>query len=268
MLFRRHSIVGTLYLLTFSPLGRSFVVQQPVGRLSAFSLGTQLHSSGTDVESMRAGEIKKELESYGISTKSFFEKSELVEALKKARADGLTPKKETASSSTSSTQSTQSTASSQQSTSSSSSSSAPSDDRPREERIKEETEKCKTMKAGEMKKELEERGVSTKSFFEKSEFLKALVEARVDGVQKQGGSGQGSDTEGYAEYTNVEVLTDDSSGPRPKRSTEPEQQQQQQPRGGGNPFGGGGNPFGGGGNPFGGGGNPFGGGGGGGNPFG
>ena len=34
-----------------------------------------------DVASMRIGEIKQELESYGISTKSFLEKSELIDAL-------------------------------------------------------------------------------------------------------------------------------------------------------------------------------------------
>eukprot|EP00957_Ditylum_brightwellii_P051110 3875138-Ditylum_brightwellii.AAC.1 len=123
------------------------------------------------------------------------------------------------------------------------------------------------MKASELKKELEERGISTKSFFEKSEFVKALAEARVDNITKSSSGGDGSvDEEGYAEYTNVEVLTDDASGPR-KRSSEQQQQ------GGGSPFGGaaGGNPFGGaaGGNPFGGaaGGNPFGGAAGG-NPFG
>merc|ERR1719261_139102 len=57
---------------------------------------TRLFSSSSEtvqeVESMRAGEIKKELESYGISTRSFLEKKELVEALIKARADGLKPK--------------------------------------------------------------------------------------------------------------------------------------------------------------------------------
>ena len=45
----------------------------------------------SEVASMKVGEIKKELESYGISTVSFVEKSQLVEALKKARADDLKP---------------------------------------------------------------------------------------------------------------------------------------------------------------------------------
>ena len=82
-------------------------------------------------------------------------------------------------------------------------------------------EKLKGMKAGEMKKELEALGVSTKSFFEKSEFQKALAEARVDGVTaKSKGGSSSSNEEGYAEYANVEVITDDRAGPR-KRSTQP-----------------------------------------------
>ena len=180
-------------------------------------------SSTTDeVASMRVGEIKKELESYGISTRSFLEKSELVEALTKARADGLQPKKTVSTTSPSSSSGSKTTSPEPEIV----------DSRPREERLKEEIENCQKMKAGELKKELEERGISTKSLFEKSEFVKALAEARVDGVDKR-------PKEGYAEYANVEVLTDDSAGPRKRQ--EPEAQQQ-------SPFGGaaGGNPFGGG----------------------
>jgi len=197
-----------------------------------------------EVAAMRAGEIKKELESYGISTKSFLEKSELVDALVKARVDGLKPKGSATSSASS--PSSNNAASSTKSSSSTSS---------REERLKAEMENCDAMRAGELRKELEERGISTKSFFEKSEFVKALAEARVDNIQRgtSGGSSGGVDEEGYAEYANVEVLTDDSSGPRQKSS---EQSQQQQGGGGGNPFGGGGMPGGMGGNPFGGGGMP------------
>ena len=153
------------------------------------------------IEEMRAGAIKQELESYGISTKSFLEKSELVDALVKARADGLKPKETTASASKAPSTST-------------SSSSSTSSGKSREERIEEEIAICQKMKASDLKKELKERGISTSSFFEKSEFVKALAEARVDNVSKKGGSS--SDGEGYAEYADVEVLKDDSSGPRPK----------------------------------------------------
>lgn len=191
--------------------------------------------STDDIESMRAGEMKKELESYGISTRSFIEKKELVEALKKARADGLQPK----------TSSTPTPAPRNSSNSPVDEPSSTESNKSREERLAEEMERCKAMKAGELRKELEARGISTKSFFEKPEFVKALAEAIVDGV-KIGNKSVNDDTEGYAEYKNVEVITDDSSGPRKKKNRDGAQQQQ-------SPFGSGSSPFGGADSPFGGG---------------
>lgn len=227
---------------------------QPSGfsaRRSTSSKTAIYASSDTDddISSMRAGVIKKELESYGISTVAFIEKSELVQALEKARADGLKPKASASTSSTS-TEPTKKKKKRRDSSSSSSSSSSTEeeDSRPRQERLAEELEKCKAMKVGELKKELEGIGISTKSFFEKTDFVKSLADARVDGVGKKA-------EEGYAEYANVEVLTDDSSGPRPKRS---EEKEEQQPQGGGSPFGGGASPFGGAGGGAGGGASPFG----------
>jgi len=179
------------------------------------------------VGAMRAGEIKKELERYGISTKSFLEKSELVGALEKARLDGLTPV--------------------------TTSSAAEDHPRSRQDRLQDEMKKCESLKLSEMKKELESLGIATTSFLEKSEFVRALAEARVDGTKKK-------PSEGYAEYDNVEVLTDDKAGPRPKGSEQKKDQSgsnpfSSNPIGGGNPFAGasgaGGGPFGGS-NPFGG----------------
>ena len=45
----------------------------------------------TEISAMRVKELKQELESYGISTKSFFEKGEMVAAVLKARKEGKTP---------------------------------------------------------------------------------------------------------------------------------------------------------------------------------
>jgi len=45
----------------------------------------------TEVSSMRVKQIKDELESYGISTRTFLEKGELVEALVRARKEGKRP---------------------------------------------------------------------------------------------------------------------------------------------------------------------------------
>ena len=120
-----------------------------------------------DIESMRAAELRKELQSYGISTKSFLEKTELVDAVIKARKDGKTPVAEPSKSSDDEKSSTGAT---------------------REEKIASELKNCSSMKVGELKKELESLGISTKSFFEKSEFVRALAEARVDGVKAKGSS--------------------------------------------------------------------------------
>mmetsp|Transcript_36775 Transcript_36775/g.74927 ORF Transcript_36775/g.74927 Transcript_36775/m.74927 type:complete len:268 (+) Transcript_36775:634-1437(+) len=177
-------------------------------------------ATSNEVDKMRAGEIRKELESYGISTKSFFEKSELVDALEKARAEGKTPIASSTSTSTS-TASTSGTSASSTDTSTAGkkkkkkvrnestedTGTTATSTANREERLAEEILKCKAMKASELKAELQSLGVSTKSFFEKSEFVKALAEARVDGVKKTSAAGgAGSvDSEGYAEYKAADV---------------------------------------------------------------
>eukprot|EP01083_Nonionella_stella_P243720 848983_1 len=143
-------------------------------------------SSLPDVDGMKAGELRKELESYGMSTKTYFEKSELVDAVKTARAEGKKPNAKAESSSASGSSSKSSSSSSSSDTSSSS-----SDTSSKEERLKKEMENCQAMKAGELRKELQSYGISTKSFFEKSEFVKACAEARVNGAKKSGGSSGG-----------------------------------------------------------------------------
>ena len=217
------------------------VWRRPAAAATRVLLSSRSSSSSTStdpqqLDDMRAGAIKAELESYGISTKAFLEKSELVAALMKARADGLQPKP---------TSTTETTATTATDTSNSSSSGPTATEKeqqqqeqetlaPRAERLAQELAACGQLKASELRRELQERGVDTRSLLEKSEFVKALAEARVDGVTKNAGS-SASSTEGYAEYNNVEVLTDDASGPRSNK--EP----QQKPT---NPFGGGGaNPF-------------------------
>ena len=208
---------------------------------------TENESPLPPIDTMTGREMKLELERYGISTKAFFEKSEYRSALEKARADGLQPKPATTSTATT-------TSSSSSSSSTSTTDTVPqSSSLSRDERIRVEMTSCQNMAARDMKQELEQiHGVSTRSMFEKSEFLRALAEARVDGVTKKGGGSSSSSStsntntsrnnsnnnEGYAEYKDVEVLTDDSSGPRQKgqdaKSTT-QQQQVQQPM---NPFAG------------------------------
>ena len=119
---------------------------------------------------MKANEIRQELESYGISTRAFLEKKELVAALEQARADGKKPiEKETTK--------TPSDVNGKQASSAEASS--------RSEKIAAEKTKAKAMKVGELKKALQDMGISTKSFFEKSEFVQAYAEALVDGTSKK-----------------------------------------------------------------------------------
>ncbi len=141
-----------------------------------------------EIQAMKAKDIRQELESYGMSTKSFFEKSELVGALIAARKEGKNPignvNGDDGSEGSSST------------SSASSSSTKNSSGANRQERLNQEIEKCKSMKVSDLKKELESFGVSTKSYFEKSEFVRAVAEARVDGVKKSSGSSGGSSSSG------------------------------------------------------------------------
>ena len=128
---------------------------------------------------MSTSDMRKELESYGISTKSLLEKKEFVQALEQARAQGKQPingddddKKQSAASETSSD------------------AAGDSSSKSRSERIQEEMHKANTMKVGELKKELEARGIRTTSFFEKSEFTRAYAEAVVDNVSKKTSASQ------------------------------------------------------------------------------
>jgi len=149
-----------------------------------------------DIKAMKLKELREELESYGISTKTFLEKSEFVEALTKARLEGKTPvqnkdkkeaEKKTAAGSGFGTQSS---SKSTDSGAASSSSAGDSSKKSRKERMEEAAKKAKAMKVGELRKELQSMGVSTKSFFEKSEFVRAYAEAVADG-KKAGGAGAG-----------------------------------------------------------------------------
>jgi hypothetical protein len=163
---------------------------------------------------MKAGEMRTELESYGISTKSFLEKRDFVKALEEARAAGKAPQKQPE------TNGEQKQAKKEPAKGKKESSSGGAS---RAERLQKEMEKAKGMKVGDLRKELEARGVSTKSFFEKTEFVKAYAEAIVDGKgSSSGGSSGGSSgsTSSREEevfdssYREVSVRKMDKSDPR------------------------------------------------------
>jgi len=153
------------------------VPSRTIRAIATSNICTSLNLSASalpDVADMKAADLRKELQAYGISTKSFFEKSELVNAVKKARAEGKAPANN---------------GSEDGSTGTSESASSSSSSKPRSELLAEEMAKCNSMKVLDLKKELDSYGVSTKSFFEKTEFVRAVAEARVDGVKKTGGAG-------------------------------------------------------------------------------
>ena len=154
------------------------------GAADSTSSSSSSSSSLPEIDSMKASDLRKELQSYGISTKSFFEKSELVDAVEKARKEGKTSfvngDDDKANDDSNATSTSGTKAKGKESKAS------------RQEKLAIEIEKCTKMKVGELKKELESYGISTKSFFEKSEFVKAVAEARVDGVKNKGGSRRGS----------------------------------------------------------------------------
>jgi hypothetical protein len=177
---------------------------------------------------MKIGEIRAELESYGISTKAFLEKKEMIAALTKARAEGKQPLKSAAatssssSSSSSSKQQKQSAGSGSTASSAKASSSSADAKASRDGRIKEETAKASGMGVSDLKKELARMGVSTKSFFEKSEFVRAYAEAVVDGVGVNGNAGGGNVDSGEPydpEYRDVVMQKMGRSDPRMLQGT-------------------------------------------------
>lgn len=107
---------------------------------------------------MSVADMRAELDGYGISSKAFLEKRELIDAVEKARAEGKTTTKKTEASSSSS-----------------------SSGGGRQEKLDAYLEKANKMKASELLKALKEMGVNTNSFFEKRELVQAYVEAMVDG---------------------------------------------------------------------------------------
>ena len=143
-----------------------------------------------EIGDMRMGEIRNELESYGISTKSFLEKKEMVEALEQARNEGKSSNAN--SSTTSSNNSNSSNNNNNNSNSNNNNNNNNKEEKSRGEKIKEEMSKANESNVKELRTKLQAMGISTKSFFEKSEFVKAYAEAVVDGVSATGTNGSTS----------------------------------------------------------------------------
>jgi hypothetical protein len=157
------------------------------------------------INSMHMKDIRDELATYGVDCSSIFEKNELVDALIKARYDHWMQKEFEENDSTFADKAYTWNDNEAENSSHTDDRDTASDneaktftfkqgledmadilkDNVRKERIKLEMAKLKDMKVQELRKELESYGVPTKGYFEKSEFTKAVAEARVDGVKKK-----------------------------------------------------------------------------------
>lgn len=127
---------------------------------------------------MRISEVKQELESYGITVEKYVEMV-LQETLKECRTDVF------GSSTTASYVYKYKTK--------------------QDQRLEGEVAKCEKMKNLELKKELKERGVSTASLLERSQFVYALAKARLK-----------AEDDKDVEHKMAEILPRNHEGPRPK----------------------------------------------------
>lgn len=137
-----------------------------------------------EIGDMKVGDIRQELESYGISTRTFLEKKEFTVALEQARREGKTPVdsgKPKSNGTTDPSKESSGSKKSEEKSASSAKADADEEGPSKADRIRLETEKAKAMKVSDLKKKLNDMGISTKSFFEKSEFIKAYAEAMVNG---------------------------------------------------------------------------------------
>jgi hypothetical protein len=196
-------IVGLAFFFMKQTSG--FVILQPPATFARIS-SVQLFSV-PNAQEMKAGEIRSELESYGISTKSFLEKKELIKALETARKQRNIPYNDVNGCGNKDRTGWGSRKTKVGKKDEGKNNGIPS----REERLATEMENAKTMKVGDLKKELQNLGVSTRSFFEKTEFVKAYAEAIVDGAEKAAGKKK----EAYdASYRDVSMQKMDSKNPR------------------------------------------------------
>ncbi|KAL3938046.1 MAG: hypothetical protein SGARI_001897, partial [Bacillariaceae sp.] len=148
------------------------------------------------MSTMKSGEMKRELESYGVDTKSMFDKAEFENALLQARFVEATSGVEQVGNAeaTAKTSTNRKTSWGKPRTSRtkkrdkwSSQAQAASVDTeiPREQKYDNAFQEGVAMKISELKQELKDRGVSTAAFFEKVDMAKAYAEAIADNVFKK-----------------------------------------------------------------------------------
>ena len=180
------------WMFLFVPVLLGGLSEMAVGFMLPPRLGTN-HSGGKratrlwttlpEASQMRVKELREELESYGLSTRQFLEKSELIQAVLNARKEGKKPingGKSAASSSSYSYSKSANNAQQQQTSASSFSSNTQAKKQKSKQEQKAKIQKlAESMKVPDLKKALNSNGISTASFFEKSEFIKAYVDLKL-----------------------------------------------------------------------------------------
>ena len=134
-----------------------------------------------DPNTMKMRELKEELESYGgaESTRGMFEKKDLIKALELARHEHFLKLEEDSVNESSGSRPWD------QPTAASSSATHDRNMATRYDKIQAEMDRCKKMRTSELRKEMGQYGLDSKGMFEKSDFARAVAEARVDGMKKQ-----------------------------------------------------------------------------------
>ena len=219
--------------ITTSTFGRK-------GKTAASSLLWFAESPEDSLSEMKASDMKRELQSYGVSTKSMFDKEEFEKALKDARLSDFKEKRKARAATTTTTNeeeeddkevSTSSNSSGKDSNKSktrekwssrwkdmastakevldsnskkfsdyasskdkSSSSSSSTSSNNRQQRYDLALEEGAAMKLSSLKSELKNRGISTASFFEKSDLINAYANAIADSINSNKRSTKSTNT--------------------------------------------------------------------------
>ena len=227
---------------------RSAITTSTFGRKGKTAASSSLlwfaESPEDSLSEMKALDMKRELQSYGVSTKSMFDKEEFEKALKDARLSGFKEKRKARAATTTTTNeeeeddkevSTSSNSSGKdsnrsktrekwssrwkdmastakevldsnskkfsdyasskdKSSSSSSSSSSSTSSNNRQQRYDLALEEGAAMKLSSLKSELKNRGISTASFFEKSDLINAYADAVADSINSNKRSTKSTNT--------------------------------------------------------------------------
>jgi len=141
-----------------APPSKNYDRQEQQRHCQSIAPFAKLNEEMAKAMNMNVGDLKRELQARGIDTESFVEKRNLVKAYVEAVIVGTAGE----------------------------GAAAEADEEP----LNKETAKAMSMNVGELKRELQARGISTESFVEKRNLVKAYVEAVVVGTAGEGAAAE------------------------------------------------------------------------------